>query len=480
MSQYEIYLEESLARLKDFVKEMNSRPILFVGSGFSRRYINAPSWSELLEILIKNNPEIKKPLLYFIQEHTGDYAKIASDLVEYYRDYAWDNSENTDLFPPFLFNSPTKSIYLKYKITEIIQQFMTSFNIETNEKRDELELLSRLNPQAFITTNYDNLLEVLFPKYTPIVGQQIIYQKKSTDIGHILKIHGTVEEPNSIVIEKQDYDNFFNDQIYLIAKLLTYFIEHPIVFIGYSLSDENVKSILLNVKKILNAESEAFIPNMWFISWNKDIDPTSSPQLDKSISVGNGESVRVNYIEVSSYEKIYEALYQDSVDIELLKQFEETVYNVVKSDTITNLEVDIASLRGLADRTQFIREFIHSAQPIEKPVGRTLITLAHITDPNQLATQWPMTPTDLSQRLRPIERGYRRQQAWYYGFSLIQQVKRQTGIDMKATNNDYHVSMNGVPRYSLKMVELLTDVMNNNPYTISINGKEYSYPKAEN
>jgi hypothetical protein len=158
----------------------------------------------------------------------------------------------------------------------------------------------------------------------------------------------------------------------------------------------------------------------------------------------------------------------------------ETVYNVVKSDTITNLEVDIASLRGLADRTQFIREFIHSAQPIEEPVGRTLVTLAHITDPNQLATQWPMTPTDLSQRLRPIERRYSTQQAWYFGFSLIQLVKRQTGIDLKASNNDYHVSMNGFARYSLKMVELLTDVMNNNPYTISIDGKEFSYPKADN
>ncbi|WP_096155711.1 SIR2 family protein [Bacillus sp. FJAT-45066] len=66
-----------------------------------------------------------------------------------------------------------------------------------------------------------------------IVGQHVIRQKKSTDIGHILKIHGSVEECNSIVIEQQDYDSFFNKQIYLIAKLFTYFMEHPIIFIGY-------------------------------------------------------------------------------------------------------------------------------------------------------------------------------------------------------------------------------------------------------
>ncbi|WP_063563797.1 hypothetical protein [Paenibacillus sp. O199] len=109
-----------------------------------------------------------------------------------------------------------------------------------------------------------------------------------------------------------------------------------------------------------------------------------------------------------------------------------------------------------------------------------MVTFAHITDPNQLAAQWPMTPTELSQRLKPTERRYTRQQTWYFGFSLIQKVRRQIGIDLKATNNDYHVSMNGVPRYSLKMLELLTDVMNNKPYTVSIDGKEYSHPKAEN
>lgn len=48
------------------------------------------------------------PMQFFIQEHDGDYAKIASELVDYYRTYAWKNHSDEERFPPFLFESPSK------------------------------------------------------------------------------------------------------------------------------------------------------------------------------------------------------------------------------------------------------------------------------------------------------------------------------------------------------------------------------------
>lgn len=334
-SNYDIYLQDSLQHLKQYISDMKSRPILFVGSGFAQRYINSPTWGGLLEQLVEENPEIDMPMQYFIQECNNDYVKIASRLVDYYHTYAWKNRLDEEQFPSFLFTATSRNVHLKYKIASILINLMEQFDVDRHELHDELELIKKLNPQAIITTNYDNLLETLFPKYEAIVGQQVIRQKKSTDIGHILKIHGSVEECNSIVIEQQDYESFSKKQIYLIAKLLTYFMEHPIVFIGYSLSDDNIKSILYNVKQVIDAGVEPLIDNMWFIEWSRDpINPDESPQKEKLISVGNGESVRVNYIKLHSYEKLYEALYQDSVDIEFLKQIEETVYNVVKSDAI--------------------------------------------------------------------------------------------------------------------------------------------------
>lgn len=474
MSNYEMYLKESLDYLKQYITDMKSRPILFVGSGFSRRYIGAPSWLGLLEQLINENPKITVPIEYFIQEHDGDNAEIASELVEYYRDYAWENRGNDDLFPPELFTSRSKSIFLKHKIASILNGLMDNFDFDIHECREEIELIRKLNPQAIITTNYDTLLEKLFPKYEPIVGQQVIRTTKSTNIGHILKIHGSVDDCKDIVIEKQDYKNFFDKQIYLIAKLFTYFMEHPIVFIGYSLSDENIQKILYNVKQIIDSDAEPMIPNMWFIDWSsEEINPDSRPQREKSISVGNGESVRVNYIKLHTYEKLYEALYQDSVDIETLKQLEETVYNVVKSDTITNLEVDIASLRYLTDRDNFLNSFTTSPEN-QVEGARSLVTFANITDPNQLASQFCLTATQLCKRVYDDTRSY-----WSYAYALIDKVEAQTGIKLRDSNNAYHVYMEGVSRYSLEMVSLLKKVKDREPYTITINGQEISYPPEE-
>lgn len=472
MSNYDSYLESSLEYLKEYIADMKSRPILFIGSGFSQRYINSPTWSGLLEQLIEDNPEIKMPFQFFVQDHDGDYAKIASELVDYYQTYSWNNRSNEEQFPAFLYSSPSKSIHMKYKIASILENLTEEFDADTHELHEEIKLLKKLSPQAIITTNYDNLLEKLFPKYEAIVGQHVIQKKKSTDIGHILKIHGSVEDCNSIIIEQQDYDNFSEKQIYLIAKLFTYFLEHPIVFIGYSLSDENIKSILYNVKQIIDSEAEAMIENMWFIDWSRaPINPNTTPPKEKSISVGNGESVRVNYIKLHTYEKFYEALYQDSVDVEFLKQIEETVYNVVKSDSITNLEVDIASLGYLTDRDILLNSFTSEQPEVIGEEVATMVTFAHISDPNQLASQFTLTATNLSEKVFDIKRYF-----WKNAYNLIEVIYTQTGVNLRASNNKYHVFMNGVSRYSLDMVNLLKKVKDMKPYTIEIDGKQISHP----
>ncbi|MDR4198703.1 SIR2-like protein [Bacillus altitudinis] len=476
MSNYDSYLNSSLEYLKQYIDNMKSRPIFFIGSGFSQRYINSPTWGALLKQLIKENPEIKRPMQYFVQEHNGDYAKIASELVDYYRTFAWEHHDNGEMFPPFLYESASRSVHLKYKIASILINLMEQFDAETHEFSEEIDLIKQLNPQAIITTNYDNLLESLFPKYEAIVGQQVIRQKKSTDIGHILKIHGSVEDCESIVIEQQDYDYFFKKQIYLIAKLFTYFMEHPIIFIGYSLSDENIKSILYNVKQIIDADIEPMIDNMWFIDWSREpINFNYTPPKEKSIPVGNGESVRVNYIQLHTYEKLYEALYQDSVDIEFLKQIEETVYNVVKSDTITNLEVDIASLRYFTDRDTLLSAFTTSSAADEQAATRTLVTFADIQDPNQLAVQFTLTATELCERVYDYEKSY-----WSHAYDLINDIYSKTGVNLRESNNVYHVYMNGVSRYSMDMVNLLKKAKDMEPYVINIDGREISYPPEQN
>ena len=89
MSVYEEYLNDSLSRLRTVLDDSGTRPILFVGSGISRRYLKSPDWVGLLEKMIEINPKIEMPIGYYAQNANNDYPKVGSALIDDYHKYAW-------------------------------------------------------------------------------------------------------------------------------------------------------------------------------------------------------------------------------------------------------------------------------------------------------------------------------------------------------------------------------------------------------
>ncbi|MDM5319017.1 SIR2 family protein [Bacillus pumilus] len=462
---YAKYLEESLSRMKNIINDSGTRPILFVGSGISRRYIDTPDWESLLEKLIDLNPNINMPIGYFVQQTENDYPAIANLLLEEYQKYAWEN-KNKDVFPEELYDGKfDKDIFLKYKISEYIKELSETFNINQHKYQSELEAFRKLNPHAIITTNYDDLLERLFPKFNVVVGQQVIKQKNSTSLGHILKIHGSINEISGIVISQDDYANFERKQKYLSAKLLTYFMEHPLFFLGYSVTDENIRAILADISEIVTENTDVVVENIWFIDWNLEIDENLSPPTDRYITLGDGKTIRINYVLVSDFLRVYQELYQASiVEISELRALEENIYNIVKSKTISNLEVDMISISDI-NSVEKIEEFIGIDEQVEsgKLNVKNVIGLSTISDPQQLVTRFSLTLSDVGRKL-----GF---DGWYNANQLIKKVEEQEGISIKGTTNNYHINVGTklpVHRYSKQMVDLLKLVKEGKEYSLDL------------
>lgn len=70
----------------------------------------------------------------------------------------------------------------------------------------------------------------------------------------LYKIHGDVNNPHSIIITKQDYDLYDSKSILISAKILSNMIKNPIMFMGYSLSDRNVRKLLSDFSSQLPSE----------------------------------------------------------------------------------------------------------------------------------------------------------------------------------------------------------------------------------
>lgn len=218
--------------MKDKIIKMLSNtsalPVLFIGSGITRRYLDLPNWEGLLKKYC-----IKYPYEYYynkVKQECRDqlehiYPRIA-DYIEsdfndnYFKDdnYIENRMEHKndiiDKISPF-----------KFCIADFFKE--KSNNIK-KEYYNEVKLLREIgnkNISCIITTNYDLFLENNMGKeaFKTYIGQDELLFSTIYEIAEIYKIHGCCSKPNSIVINSHDYDLFIKKKEYLSSKILTFF-----------------------------------------------------------------------------------------------------------------------------------------------------------------------------------------------------------------------------------------------------------------
>lgn len=122
--------------------------------------------------------------------------------------------------------------------------------------------------KTIITTNYDKLFENAYGNDAQLLfkSEHISYLEK--DKTHVFKVHGDLSDPESVVLTKSDYENFFkNDVQYglLWSEIKQIIAKNSIVFVGYNLEDPNVSVIFTKVTELLKAHRrECFLvsPNL--------------------------------------------------------------------------------------------------------------------------------------------------------------------------------------------------------------------------
>lgn len=256
---------------------------LFIGSGFSKALLlNHPhsktySWAELLE-KAANDMGITRKIL----EEGKPYPEVATVLCQEYAKLNYVSQQEAERT-------------LKFKIAELVNV------APTNQILDDYgEIFKRLNPNWIVTTNYDFIIEqILHEKAFPINPRDSYLKTK--DFTPVYHIHGSISDPESIVITNEDYTHTLRISDYRHARLPFLIKESTVLMIGYSMNDLNVLSAVDYSKNVYSNDMPYDTPIIQLL--HKEY-PNDEPYYsDNGIVVQEISDLSDYFVDYLTYEK---------------------------------------------------------------------------------------------------------------------------------------------------------------------------------
>jgi hypothetical protein len=315
----------------DLAKHLNAfpaAPFLFIGSGISRRYLGLPAWEELLR---QQAATVGQPYEYYSTSAGGDYPRIASLIARDLHDLWWKDSAFEESRDHYKDQVKGPQSALKVEVARGLVDCLARLP-KSGTRASEIAVLKTATIDGVITTNYDPLIEHVFPDFETFVGQDQMLFAHPQGIGEIYKIHGSHEDPDSIVLTEEDFQLFNDRNPYLAAKLLTIFVEHPVFFLGYSLSDPNVSQILHSIASVLTNDRIGELQDrLIFLEWDEG---ATSPSLVPIPFVTGGYTIPLVRAKVANYVEVFEVLagLERRFPARILRQLKERVYELVRTN----------------------------------------------------------------------------------------------------------------------------------------------------
>lgn len=263
-----------------------------------------------------------------------------------------------------------------------------------------------------------------------------------------------MSDHKTIVLTSEDYSDFNKRKKYLSAKLLTYFAEHPLFFIGYSITDSNIKGILSDIDEILAPNNE-LIPNIYMVCFDSESDNKQGLPTEQLVTIDATRSVRLKVIYASDFKWIFDALSSCTPEItvnpRLIRSLLARTYKLVNSDLPKqDLPFNFKMLQDIEDKPNVLP---------------TLFGITQLTDAQAFNANFDFTLTEVARKLGGSY--------WSHADQLLTKVFEDTKVNIKATDNKYHVSIktgvkSATHKYSQQTVDLLLKVQNNETYSLDI------------
>lgn len=310
------------------LQKSESSPFLFIGSGFSRRYFGLPQWDELLKNFCTDEYEYDE----LFASANGKLPNLAGFLADRYHDRWWKSKEFEKNRNDYKANNnglrfKSKSSALRYEISNFIN---TLYKTNSILLREEVDLLKKINVDGIITTNWDCLLEELFPDHEVYIGQEDLLFSNTQSVGEIYKIHGCASHYDSLVLTDSDYQDFHKLNPYLAAKLITIFVEHPVIFVGYSMQDENIIALLSSIVSVLDQEKLSRLSRNLIFLQRANGKPASIQDYTLQFTERN---IPATLVKTDDYSPVYQAIaeIEKKIPVKLLRIYKKQFYEIVSS-----------------------------------------------------------------------------------------------------------------------------------------------------
>ena len=196
--------------LKDF---LDHKVIPFIGAGFSKNAdipngLSMPDWNELGKLAADEIPDY-------------NYANDAIDALSYYED-----------------------LYSRAKLVELLMKELHFGKIQPGATYKAF--CDLFTGTTICTTNFDSLIEdtmILLQRPVSVIVTKDRLAIGSNDESKIIKLHGDFNHPDKMVITEHDYDVYLEQNPIFSTYIANLFITNTMLLIGYSLDDNDFRSI---------------------------------------------------------------------------------------------------------------------------------------------------------------------------------------------------------------------------------------------